>query len=328
MSSNIKYHIATVINYCTNEYRFIQKCIDNVSIFSSQVMVVVCSSFFNGEPENRYLLNKTYAENPGASFIEFQYDKDLFERNGTHFPHNLARWFGYKYLKNDIEYVLFLDADEIVVGDLFKRWLDQYIYKNLEAMTFRSYWYFRMPFYRARQTETLGVLIRRNSITKTKMFHRSERNAMLQAPSGSLIFPCEGEPFLHHFSWVRTKKEMLKKVLSWGHRHDKNWTALVEEEFASPFSGKDFVHGYDYDIGTPYLDVEMYDFPFDKCAQVEDFVNRTYISRRDVRTLLPISILYGFLPGVSTLLAIKAAIRRIPILGDYLKIFKTKFFGK
>jgi hypothetical protein len=52
----------------------------------------------------------------------------------------------------------------------------------------------------------------------------------------------------HHYSWVRTKDEMLQKVKSWGHSADKNWTQLVEEEFSRDFNGTDFVHGYTYDI--------------------------------------------------------------------------------
>ena len=55
-----------------------------------------------------------------------------------------------------------------------------------------------------------------------------------------------GLPMLHHYSWVRTKEQMLKKVRTWWHNKDRNWEKSVEEEFSRPFSGKDFVHGYEY----------------------------------------------------------------------------------
>ena len=58
----------------------------------------------------------------------------------------------------------------------------------------------------------------------------------------------ENKPVIHHFSWVRTKDEMLQKVNSWGHRFDRDWGKLVEEEFTRPFNGTDFVHGYNYDV--------------------------------------------------------------------------------
>jgi hypothetical protein len=44
---------------------------------------------------------------------------------------------------------------------------------------------------------------------------------------------------------------MLKKVSGWGHKGDKDWAALVKEEFSRPFNGTDFVHGYQWDTITP-----------------------------------------------------------------------------
>jgi hypothetical protein len=60
------------------------------------------------------------------------------------------------------------------------------------------------------------------------------------------ILSKEGLPMLHHFSWVRTKEEMFKKVKNWGHYRDRDWISCIEEEFTRPFNGKDFVHGYEY----------------------------------------------------------------------------------
>ena len=53
---------------------------------------------------------------------------------------------------------------------------------------------------------------------------------------------------MHHFSWVRTKEEMLTKVKNWGHASDKDWIVGIEEEFSRDFNGTDFVHGYSYNI--------------------------------------------------------------------------------
>ena len=54
--------IATVINYCTTDYRFLKFCIDEAKKFSHQIVIPVCSHFFNGESENRALLNLSYQE--------------------------------------------------------------------------------------------------------------------------------------------------------------------------------------------------------------------------------------------------------------------------
>ena len=58
----------------------------------------------------------------------------------------------------------------------------------------------------------------------------------------------EDQIISNHFSWVRTKDQMLTKVKSWGHNKDKNWIDLVNEEFSRDFNGTDFVHAYSYNI--------------------------------------------------------------------------------
>jgi hypothetical protein len=39
---------------------------------------------------------------------------------------------------------------------------------------------------------------------------------------------------------------MLKKVRCWGHKDERNWVALIEEEFKHEFRKTDFVHNYNY----------------------------------------------------------------------------------
>jgi hypothetical protein len=60
-------------------------------------------------------------------------------------------------------------------------------------------------------------------------------------------FVSKDTPLFHHYSWVRSQDEMLKKVRTWGHRNERDWEALVKEEFSRDFSGKDFVHGYSFE---------------------------------------------------------------------------------
>ena len=62
MASN-RYNVTTIINYCTNDYRFIGHCIHEAKQFSEQIIVPVCDHFLDGTPENRELLDRTYEEN-------------------------------------------------------------------------------------------------------------------------------------------------------------------------------------------------------------------------------------------------------------------------
>ena len=57
----------------------------------------------------------------------------------------------------------------------------------------------------------------------------------------------------HHYSWVRTKEQLLRKVASWGHNWERNWTEEVEKEFSRPFNGVDFVHGYEFVEVAPHV---------------------------------------------------------------------------
>jgi hypothetical protein len=74
------YKIATIINYCTTDYKFIGHCINEAKSFSDQVIVPVCDHFYDGTPEDRELLEKTYKENlSNAEFCEYKYDRNLFD---------------------------------------------------------------------------------------------------------------------------------------------------------------------------------------------------------------------------------------------------------
>jgi len=46
---------------------------------------------------------------------------------------------------------------------------------------------------------------------------------------------------------------MLKKVQTWGHNRDFNWTKAVIEEFSHGFNGKDLVQNYQYKIVKPHI---------------------------------------------------------------------------
>jgi hypothetical protein len=63
--------IETVINYCTNEYRFIHRSVSSVVGVSAQVLIPVADHFFDGTPEDSELLVRTRRENLGATLIPY-----------------------------------------------------------------------------------------------------------------------------------------------------------------------------------------------------------------------------------------------------------------
>jgi len=231
--------VATVINYCSNEYRFVRACVEAVASVSAQVLIPVADHFFDGTPENATLVEWTRVENPESTLIPYAWTPGQEPR----YWHNYSRLVGARHVSADVDWVFFLDADEIVDTALFAQFIATLPAADFRSCRLANYWYFREPIYRATTLEESGLLVRRRLSERVDLHHRKER-AQFLAKSSPRFVTMNGEPMIHHYSWVRTKDEMLRKVRTWGHRSDKNWVARVEQEFSRPFNGTCFVHDY------------------------------------------------------------------------------------
>lgn len=161
----------------------------------------------------------------------------------------MSRLIATNHLNDDIDWVLFLDSDEVVDTELFMDFLKTNEL-NLMSYKFSGYYYFREPIYQAIQWEDASVLCKRE-LVKPDVFNpiheRGQYSEILNVPKMYNVVH-KGVPMIHHYSWVRSKEQMLKKVQTWWHKDDTNWTELVEKEFSHPFTGTDFVHGYQYKV--------------------------------------------------------------------------------
>jgi hypothetical protein len=258
--------IATIVNFCSNESRFIQTTLEQALLFSEQVIIPVCDHFFDGTGENRALLNQIYAAFPDCLFIEYPYlpekmPKKIWQKvEPAHFWHSLSRLVGFAHLNEEIETVLFLDADEIPEGKRFAEWLDCSDYKQHTTLKLANYWYFRDPSNQALRFEDSVILAQKRALEFDLLMHKEERDAiynLLPGPKRRYVAGSDGAPIFHHYSWVRTKEEMLRKVRTWKQPEGKDWEALVHEEFASGFRGTDFVRGYSYRSIPPRFDIRF-----------------------------------------------------------------------
>ncbi|MGA2939078.1 MAG: hypothetical protein ABSF52_18550 [Syntrophobacteraceae bacterium] len=243
--------IGTIINFCTIDHKFLDACLREAGLFSRNIIVPVCNHLYNGDRENMSLLRRIIQKHSSAriSFLVFDYDHTKTIMFGSRFWHNYARWTGVMHLGGDIQYVLFLDGDEILDGKRFMKWMDASLFFRYDAISFNSYWYFREPGYQATTTEQAGMLVKKDSIRNDLLFSEYERLGFLTLPH--VLYRQngpDGSPMVHHYSWVRSKEEMIRKVRSWGHNKDRDWLSLVEQEFQHDFNGTDFVHGYQYRI--------------------------------------------------------------------------------
>lgn len=251
--------IAAVINFCTNDLRFLDRCICGIRSFSSQIIIPVCDHFYNGEKENLDLLERIYAKYPEIDFIQFAYsEKEVYGTPSRLVPgspgwaqhwHNSARLIGNYFLQSEITHVLFLDVDEIFA--------DSFAIEDYAAIRFATYWYFRTANTAATVYPDGPLLMERNQITTRILLNEDERAGMFQYTTGDKIreFMPSQKPIVHHYSWVRTKKELQKKVRTWGHHWERNWENLLKTQ-------GDFVRGYEYQ------EVEVFWDPLDEAIQL------------------------------------------------------------
>ena len=240
--------VSVVINYCNNDFQFIEENIIQAKKISSDITIVYCLQSLDGKDEDMgFLIQMMDIAIKHGCFT----DEIIFEKTQTpRYHHNLMRMVGTTgtLQTHDTDYILFLDADEIIEGDKMAKYLESEHHKNFHVIAFECYWYFREREHRADQTEQAAVLCKKDICTPDYIFSEAERWEFLNRPhlKVSQHTKHNGEILVHHYSWVRTKEQMLNKVRSWGHKNDRDWVAEVEHEFSHDFNGTDFVHHYTY----------------------------------------------------------------------------------
>lgn len=270
----LKYEtITTIINYCSNDYQFLRFNVQQAAKFSRQILIPVCDHFYDGSLENQTLINQSIQETPEAEFIKFKYDpratfslwrgwQFILRRLGLGRVWGpqcwicLARQLGLKKVKPRIDYVLFLDADEVVDGKRFLAWLNTKYYQKFNALKPAAYWYWRSPSYQADVWEDNPLLACRRCLKTAVFLDHDERNATynsLPGPKQKLVLGLDNKPMIHHYGWAKPKKNLLKKVQTWGHTKDRNWEKLIETEFSHPFSGTDFIYERKYKTIKPFI---------------------------------------------------------------------------
>lgn len=237
--------VSVVINYCSIDNKFIDHTIQQCQLFSDDIIVSSLTHLFTGEMEDRSYLKELKNKYPTVRFITNNYEgQPPFPR----FYNCVERWNGIGYSIKD--YVMLLDADEVPEGELVKSYLQEVDITPYDVITFDCYWYFREPIYRSKKTEITGYLFKKNIITKGLIFTNGDRWGYMNPQLR--LFPFEnqryqGQILFHHYSWVRDKEGLLMKTRNFGHRDERDWVSLIEEEFSHSFNGIDFVHGYEYE---------------------------------------------------------------------------------
>lgn len=236
---------------------FLKPCIDAALKVSNKVIVPFCTHFHDGTEQDQTLLLRSANENPKAEFVQFDY----YKSESSRWHCNASRKIGIMLAPEETDYFMFLDTDEIIVPELFNAWWKEQQLNPLISYKLSNYFYFRDFKYQCKELQDSIALVKKGQFTQDQfIFHENERSGVFDYVPYNLKarnVTYQGKPFIHHYSWVRSKEAMLKKVSCWSHNKDKDWASLVEMEFSEPFRGKDMIFGFEYNTVEPYLDIKI-----------------------------------------------------------------------
>lgn len=250
--------IGFVINYCSNEKAFIDTLLSQCLEISDDIAVSYGSHLYDGTQEdNTYITEYLRKKYPQVKFIEYKVDvkDDLYKKPGvvkrpTAYWHNLARWEGVEALKN-VDWFFFIDADEIPEATRVRKWLSSTTLSKEYAYKLANFWYFKEITNQSTTFEDSILLIHRDHITKSSIFHDNERDGIIRVSKvkQNRMVMEDNTPMFHHFSWVRSKDGLAKKLRTWAHRDDIFHNAPIEQIIDYIYKDdnvNDIVHRYHY----------------------------------------------------------------------------------
>lgn len=250
--------IGFVINYCSNEQPFIDALLSQCLQVCDSVAVSYGTHLYDGTKEDpSYVTEYLKRKYPQVKFIEYKVDvnEDMYKKPGvvkrpTAYWCNLARWKGVEALKN-VEWFFFIDADEIPEASRLRQWLSKTALQKEYAYKLANYWYFKDVSNQATTFEDSILLIHRSHLTDNALFHDDERDGILQVSKAKQhrMVMLDNVPLFHHFSWVRSKDGLAKKLRTWAHRDDIFRDAPVDQIVGYIYKDdniNDIVHRYQY----------------------------------------------------------------------------------
>lgn len=247
-----------VINFCSNEKYYLNSILSQCSIVTNNIVVSYGSHTYDGVKEDiDSLISYNKFKYPHVSFIEYTVDIDKKDLKGvvsrpTAYWCNLARWQGYEYMKDKVDWFLFIDGDEVPEGQRFLEWLKEVELNSMYIYKLANYWYFKHVVNQATTYEDSIVLVHKTYLSENSIFHDDERDGILKvsrAPQHRIVMGNDGQPMFHHFSWVRTRDGIVKKIKTWAHRDDIFKNANIESIVDYIYKNDDVndcVHNYSY----------------------------------------------------------------------------------
>lgn len=263
--------VNSIILYCSLERQFRDVCIANALRVAKAtggiVLVVTCSHLLTGKVEPRFEYAGAEEGEGILHHLLIEYDDKAKRTNQEWILHFRAEATRRMALKAHLEsYTLYLDADEVIDVPRFLAWWksawdghgggNEKLHSFLPAaFHLNNAWYFRDVRLKACVREDSAVMVEQSKVTPD-MFSRikadREELALLCLGGDAVqlrnikhsFTALDGEPLIHHFSWVRSLEIVLEKVKAWGHAGERDWESIVREAWAAPLLVKEPIHGY------------------------------------------------------------------------------------
>lgn len=255
---------SVIINFCSNEKQFLKSLLEECSHFANEIIISYTDQLYNGQIEDMSFLNdyiNVNYKNVNVKFVKYNIDLNLphEKRLGvihrpTAYWHNLARYTAIQNLSNNIEWVFIIDADEIPDGKRTKEWLDDNVLYSNYCYKIATYWYFKLPIFQSKTYEDSILLINKKFLNKETIFGDMERDHTIQKSGCTLqrmVLGLDNIPLWNHYSWVRSKDGIRKKISGWAHANDIFQGVDVEKVIEYIYKDNnvnDFVHKYEYNI--------------------------------------------------------------------------------
>jgi len=247
-----------VISYCSLHNRFIEENIKQCLKVTNNIFITCHSFLYDKTVENLDYINDLRKKYPSIKVLNFKIDlKDDYYKNFKEIS-KISRVMAYKQAlvkMENLEWILFIDADEIPEGDRLNRLLlsienNTDDYKNY---IFATYWYYKKPIYQATSFEQNPLLLHINNFDEKYMNSDYERLSYLDVnkSKNSVYYYTDDmmKPLFHHYSWVMTNEEMEKSFklrLNNLNLEDTKIKELIYEEISDPMNMTDPIHNYSY----------------------------------------------------------------------------------
>jgi len=250
---NMDHNIGAVILYTTNDDYYLKLCVNNLLESGIKTIAIVSyTHMWNGTPENQELIQQvidTYKNDSRINFVQLKWQgaKDPF------YYENLGREVGSVLVEPACEYILYVDVDEIVEPVKFKSWLSSFNYRKYKGIYLKQHVYFKEAIYRvASSPQTIPVLFKSSCVYEKRKGNARRRYMNYDSKLSRWLTKAglhpryhiqdDGSCFIHHYAWVRTKEQLVKKTENWGHRDDRvDWKKKINDLFETDDMGDGYI---------------------------------------------------------------------------------------